>query len=85
MEIAGDRSRSIGARQFVTVIFSFRTVKERQRLVEMVRQETFAVLRGVQTTRSCVTAFLHVKVDTGLFACGSKLGRLGLKLTSYLC
>ena len=46
MEIAGDRSRSIGARQFVTAIFSFRTVKERRRLVEMVKQVWLSRFEG---------------------------------------
>ena len=46
MEIAGDPSRSIGERQFVTAIFSFRTVKERRRLVEMVKSSTFGRFEG---------------------------------------
>ena len=46
MEIAGDRSRSIGERTFVTAIFSFRTVKERRRLVEMVKQNWLSRFEG---------------------------------------
>ena len=46
---SGDRRRSIEInrkRQFVTAIFSFRTVKERRRLVEMVKQGVLCRFEG---------------------------------------
>ena len=46
MEIAGDPSRSIGDLTFVTGIFSFRTVKERRRLVEMVKRSILSRFEG---------------------------------------
>ena len=62
----GDRSRSIEINRSIShcpAIFSFQTVEERQRLVEMVKRGTFfPVLRGVRAEVITGTEIHRTKV-----------------------